>query len=131
MCPCCRCPGCSMFFPVRDMQADGERVAMIGKRYTCGECCPCPCFTQGYSLYGVRYEKEVETDYKMMLMAMSVFIHARFFENVSQADAYATSADMSVVSLVTQTSTLTRNPSVKGKGSVKAKGSVKRKGSVR
>merc|ERR1712039_1097107 len=80
----------------------------------------------GYEMYGVRFEQEVETDYKMMLMAFSVFIHSRFFENVSQADAYVASADDKSVSLVKQTSTITKKNSVKGKGSVKTKTSVPR-----
>jgi len=53
----------------------------VRKQWTWAECCPCPCCPNDWEHYGVMFEQEVKPDYKMLLMALSVFIHVRFFDH--------------------------------------------------
>ena len=59
----------------------GHQVAMVEKRWMCGDICP--CLTE-WDNYWVHFGLAANAQYKLLLLALGVFIQMRFFDRRNQ-----------------------------------------------
>jgi len=78
---CCPCPGNTIDFPVTDAKSE-EPVGTLTKTWMPGDCCPI-CFKDWDNFQA--HFGEASADYKLLLMALTSFIHLRQFSTSKQS----------------------------------------------
>jgi len=79
-CPCSGIPCNEVQFPVTDIST-GQDVAMVHKFWMFGDICPC---LGEWDNYWAEFGAINSPDYKMLILALSVFIQMRFFDRRNQ-----------------------------------------------
>eukprot|EP00747_Dinoflagellata_sp_TGD_P171159 gnl/TRDRNA2_/TRDRNA2_204530_c0_seq1.p1 gnl/TRDRNA2_/TRDRNA2_204530_c0~~gnl/TRDRNA2_/TRDRNA2_204530_c0_seq1.p1 ORF type:complete len:301 (-),score=20.97 gnl/TRDRNA2_/TRDRNA2_204530_c0_seq1:129-1031(-) len=79
-CPFQGCPGNKVGFDVHDI-SNGQEVAMVEKHWMCGDLCQC---LNEWDNYWVHFGQAANARYKLLLLALSIFIQMRFFDRRNQ-----------------------------------------------
>lgn len=80
-CPCEGCPGKEVSFPVTD-STSSLLVGTVTKVWMMGDCCPL-CFKE-WDNYWVHFGAVQDPRWKMMLIALAIFVQMRFFDRRDQ-----------------------------------------------